>query len=375
MKENILVIFGGRSVEHDISIITAMQVLRNMPKGYNVIPVYISQQNEWWTAENLDDTNVYFDFFHRAKKRKLCSLISGMPLFAKVKHGHMKKHKYVDCAVVCCHGGQGEGGQLSGMLELCKIPYTSCNMVSSAICMDKELTKLVLEKNKISTTNFYAFSSEKFREDKKFVLGKIKQEIGFPAIVKPARLGSSVGIKVASDECELESAVEEALLYDEKVIVERFVEKAKEFACAVMRSGQKILASRVENVNNNKIYTFEDKYIKNNDKKLKINEKLAEKIKKLAVDCYKALDCDGVVRVDFLQDESGKNLYVCEVNTIPGSLAFNLFDGVTFGDLIDNLVLEAKLKKEQGAHNVYKFSSEALQKYIELSNANKYSLK
>ena len=195
-------------------------------------------------------------------------------------------------------------------------------------------------------------------------------KIGMPCIVKPACLGSSVGISICEDENMLDKQIRDAFKYDDKVIVEKFIQNAREFCCAVIKLGNVYLSSKVTEVKKGKFYTFEEKYLqaKTDDKK-EINKKLVEKIKENAIESYQALLCDGVVRVDFLMDENN-NLFVNELNAIPGSLAFNLFD-IPFSDFLASLIKQGINRFNKKSEIVYKFNSDAIKKYIELSGRQK----
>lgn len=365
--KNVLVIFGGRSVEHDISVITAMQVLSNLPSGYNFIPVYIDKDNKWWQADNLNKPEVYIDFFHNAKNRRACTLICGENRFYEVKHGKFKKSTFIDCALLCCHGGEGEGGALQGLLQQCGIPFTCPDYRSSVLCMDKVLSKLVLNQNSIKTVEFVSILYDKFMENKDYFLSKIEKEIGYPAIVKPSRLGSSVGIHICSNRSQLLQAVDFAKEYDTKILIEKYIISSKEYACACMQINGKIYLSSVQEISKGKLYSFEEKYLHSKKSNKRVSIELQEKIKKICKDVYVSLECSGLVRVDFLMDSSA--IYVCEVNTIPGSLAFNLFDS-SFRDLIANLIEEC-CQKATGQNLLYTFNSDAIKHYISLSNMNK----
>ena len=373
MRENIAVIFGGKSVEHDISIITGLQCLNNLSKKYNVIPVYLQHDGTWVVGENLDTVETYLNFKKNAKKLCRASLLMGTPYLLKEKRAKFVEKIKIDCAVLATHGKFVEDGCLQGALELCGIPYTSCSVLSSAACMDKAITKLILKANKIQTPKFLHFYATEYAKFKSDIIEQLISTFNFPVIVKPASLGSSVGISICEDEQSLIKSIEYALLYDEKVIVEDYIADAKEYACAVVKVNDVPISSKVQEMTKGAIYTFEDKYLNKNGKKTtEIDENMVNRVKKLAQETYNALVCDGVVRVDFLYEQKNDILYVNELNTIPGSLAFNLFD-VPFKDLLDTLILEAKERSERKDKDVYVFSSDAIKVYANLTSQNKYS--
>jgi D-alanine-D-alanine ligase len=362
--KTVALFFGGKSVEHDISIITALQTMKSFPKEYKLFPIYIKPDGEFVTAENLKNKEIYLNLTKNAKKIAKITLNLGKNEMFLLKNNKIKQKTKIDCALICNHGHGGEDGSLQGLLELCDIPYTSCSLTSSAVCMDKELTKILITHARIPTPKFV--SIKKVDSD----LKKIEKEIGYPCIIKPSRCGSSVGINIASNENDLKNAVSNAFLFDDKVIIEQFVSNAREFCCAVVKNGSKLFASKVDEVEKGNFYTFEEKYLQaknKNDKK--IQKSLADKIVLLAKKTYDILDCDGVVRIDFLLGQDGK-LFVNEVNSIPGSLAFNLFDG-KFEDLLCTIIEMAIKKHEEKKDINYTFSSSAIQNFINISNSQK----
>lgn len=365
--KTIAVIFGGKSVEHDISVITAMQAMARFPKGYQMLPIYITSQGNFVVADNLNDAKIYLNF---AKNVKNCMNVSidfenhGIFVWKKNK---IKKRIKVDCALLCNHGHGGEDGALQGMLDLAGIPYTSSTLSSSVLTMDKSLTKIMLGNFHIKTLPYVQFDRCEYDQNKLKILQTIKKKLAFPCIIKPANLGSSVGISICECEAKLEKQIEEAFVFDERILVERYLSNAEEYSCACVKINDKILPSKVNKVKKSKIYTFEEKYIKEREiGKCEIPKSLNEQIKKLAVKAYKALRCDGVTRVDFLLDGKKKILYVNEINSIPGSLSFNMFDN-SFEDLLSVLIEEGIEKAGKSKNMVYQFSSSAIEKYISLS--------
>ena len=364
--KNIAVFYGGKSVEHDISIITALQVMKAMPKQYNLIPVYITSSGKMISGDNLTLAQTYLDFNKKVDKPSEIILKAGDGSLCFLKGNKIKKTIKIDCALLCNHGHGGEDGSLQGLLEMAEIPYTSCDLTSSALCMDKDLSKVLFNSVSIPNTEYISFNYRDYKLRKEELLEEIKDKVGSPCIIKPASLGSSVGIAVCEDEEKLEGLIEECFRYDKKLVVEEFLSDFREFCCAVIKNGDYFVASRVVEVQKGKIYTFEEKYLSEKSvSEEEISKSLQEKIKKLSIETYKALDCGGVVRVDFLFEKKRKRLYVNEINSIPGSLAFNLFD-TTFSDLISTLINEGISRFEDKKNIVYKFNSKAIEKYIEM---------
>lgn len=369
--KNIAVFFGGKSVEHDISVISAMQAIKGL-KNYKIIPIYIKPDGKFCTGDNLCDAKTYLNFSRFAKNVKEVSFEFGSSLLLIIKNKKIKDKIKIDCALLCNHGHGGEDGTLQGLLELAVIPYSSCSLASSAICMDKVLTKIMLKANKIKSPAYVHFNIGEYKAKKREILNKICEALAFPCIIKPASLGSSVGISICEDETNLEKAISEAFNYDEKIIVEKYITNAREFCCAVMKTGEKVLASNVQEIKKSKIYTFSEKYLTaHGDEESTISQTLDKQIKVLAVKIYNILECDGVVRVDFLY--GGKTLYVNEVNSIPGSLAFNLFK-LPIADLLNNLIDEGIAKYQKKKDIVYTFSSQAIKAFIDMADHLKYKM-
>ena len=230
----------------------------------------------------------------------------------------------------------------------------------------------MLKANKIKSPAYVHFNIGEYKAKKREILNKICEALAFPCIIKPSSLGSSVGISICEDETNLEKAISEAFNYDEKIIIEKYITNAREFCCAVMKTGEKVLASNVQEIKKSKIYTFSEKYLTaHDDKESTISQTLDKQIKVLAVKTYNILECDGVVRVDFLYGD--KTLYVNEVNSIPGSLAFNLFK-LPIADLLNNLIDEGIAKYQKKKDIVYTFSSQAIKAFIDMADHLKYKM-
>lgn len=364
--KTILVIFGGKSVEHDISVITALQAMKNI-KGYEFLPVYIKPNGSMVTADNLTDEKIYLDYGGLVKNEKeLFFSPARCEVFIVRKNKIVKSIKPYS-ALLCNHGHGGEDGSLQGMLEMCNIPYSSSSVLSSAIAMDKAFTKIILESNDVITPKYVHFNRCEYENMKEEVFGRIKEKIGFPCIVKPSNGGSSVGIGICTNEDMLDDKINDALNFDNKILVEEFIQNAREFSCAVLKAEGKNFASRVWQIEKGEFFTFDEKYLSyGGETKEQLTERLEKEIKELAKKCYAILECGGVVRVDVLMGEDGV-MYVGELNSIPGSLAFNLFP-YPFSDLISCLVEEGRSKMMREKDVDYSFSSSAIRKYIEFGD-------
>lgn len=367
-----MILYGGKSVEHDISVITTMQVLNNLPKQYDFLPVYIDRNGLWWNAENLNDIKIYSNFEKYAKKPCQISLVLGKNRVLKKKKNKFVEAEEISSVLNCCHGSVGEDGSVQGVFNICDVAQTCSLVTSSALCMDKAFMKDVLKANSIETPESVCFDICTYENLKEKKIKEIISKIKFPLIVKPSNLGSSIGISFCKNEEELKSALDLAFEFDRKVVVEKMVENLKEFNCACFFFKRNCFVSNVAQVTNKKeIYTFEDKYLSSGTKTQEVNIKLSKKIKTLTEKIYKLFDCQGVVRVDFLYDEKQEKLFVNEINTIPGSMAFYLFKDVPFKDLIASIIEQSLISKENNDKLVKFFDSDALKLFDEVASSIK----
>jgi len=325
--------YGGRSYEREISVITAIQLQEHTPEDYELIPIYIDKDG-LTVLKDFKDYKAYQNV-----KGKKTEFING-----GVKVGS-KKIK-LDCALVVTHGGNGEDGRLSATLDFYKIPYTCCDHYSAAVCMDKLITKSML--------NTFGFKTAKSLE-----------EPTFPCIIKPRRLGSSIGVKVARDQKEYKDGIEFASYFDAP-LVEEYLENVVELNCAAVKSKDEIIVSAVEKPNTlGDILNFDDKYVNNNGRVLPadIGEELTEKIRQTTSLIYQKLGLFGVVRIDYMLNKDNE-LLVNEINAIPGSMAFYLFEplGISYRKLITILVEEGI---KRNIEKIPIFNSDVLNKYAE----------
>lgn len=360
--EKILLIYGGRSVEHDISIITALQAYNAIKNDYEILPIYITRTGKPMTADNLDDVNIYADFEALSKNAKQVLFCLGE---GKVKiKSKLRSHYFTPtCALVCNHGTDGEDGAMSALLKLCRIPATCPDMASSACCMDKAICKDILKSNNLPVVDFISLSQVQIKE--------VEKKFNYPIIVKPSRSGSSVGIERCNNQFQLKNAIETAKFFDKKLIFEPFIENGREFNCAVLFKNGKHVASKVCEVKSKGIYSFDKKYLAEKPSStFKLEKSVIKLVQDLSIKAAQVLECKGVVRVDFLMDESG-NLFINEINTIPGSLAFYLFSSMR--EICVELIEEAKICFKESDLS-YNYASDALQVFAS-SNMNNYAKK
>ena len=367
MRTNVAVFFGGRSVEHEISVISASQAMHAINREkYNVIPVYISKQGKWYTGEKLFDIANYRDMNTLVKN---CEEVFMRPEFgdynlyrAKTKLFGSNIYAAIDVVIPALHGTNGEDGIFEGVLETIGIPYAGCNTVSSANGMDKITMKMILKECGIPVVDYVWFTDKQWYKQKDALIEKIENQIGYPVIVKPANLGSSVGISRATNRESLIESIETAEKYSARIIVEDIVENLKEINCSVLGDCDDYQTSTLEEpIKTGEFLSYEDKYMggtksakgmQASQKRIPadLSKELTERIQFLAGETFRVLSCHGVSRVDFMVDDDTQNVYVNEINTIPGSLSFYLWEatGIPFDRLMDNLIqLALKRKREQ----------------------------
>lgn len=369
MKSNIAVFFGGRSVEHEISVLSALQAINAFnSEKYNIIPIYISKNGKWFTGSALLDIENFKDMDSLEKK---CEEVYMRPEFGnfnlyKVKSGLFSKGSKpiveLHAAIPVLHGTNCEDGIFEGVLETIGLPYAGCNTLSSAVGMDKIMMKMILRSEGIPVVDFVWTTDKEWGHDRDSVIAKIEKELSYPVIVKPANLGSSVGIGRADNREELISRINDAEKFSKRIIIEKCVARLKEINCSVLGDHEERMASILEEpIKSGEILSYTDKYMggtktenrgmQASDKRIpaQLPEDVTARIQEMAKDTFKVLDCHGVSRIDVMIDESDGKIYVNEINTIPGSLSFYLWEasGITFEQLMDRLVhLGLKRKRE-----------------------------
>lgn len=378
------VIFGGESVEHEVSIITAVQAMNFInSQKYEVVPIYIDKKRNWYTGELLREMETYKDLENIGNYAKEVTLTRKDDEFILQKKRGIFKGvvNTIDVAFPIVHGKGVEDGSLSGYLETIGIPYVGPSMLGASIGQDKVVQKQVLSAADVPVVNYTWFYDQEYLEDEETILKDIKK-LGYPVIVKPARLGSSVGITVAKNEKEVKDAIDEAIKYDEKIVVEEMVPNLLELDCAVLGSNNKMECSLIgEMMTKNDFLTFEDKYIAGGGKKgpkngnkistsgfkipADVDKEIEEKIYAEAQKAFRALNLSGVTRFDFLVNKETKEVFVNEPNTIPGCLAFFFFTpkGKKYPKLLDELINGAIKEYKNSQKKVTSFESNVLSTY------------
>lgn len=343
MKIRLGVMFGGVSVEHEISIITAIQAINSIDTAkYDVIPIYIAKDGTWYAGMMLKDIKIYndMDLLKRYAKEVVLYKRDGK-FILQSKRGLFRKDVYeIDMCFPIMHGTSGEDGNLQGYLETVGIPYCEADTYAAVVGQDKVFMKQIWQSSGVPVVKYDWFYDYDYNKNPDKVIERL-EKIGYPLIVKPARLGSSVGITVCKNNTELREAIEEAINYDTKILVEEVVKNLVEVNISVLGNYQKQSLSVIEEVgSSNKLLTYEDKYIggaKGNGpskgmasaKRIipaRISPELTKEVNEIAIKAYRSLNATGVVRIDFLIDKKNNKVYANEINSIPGSLSFYLWN-------------------------------------------------
>ncbi len=365
MQVKVGVVFGGKSVEHEVSIISAIQAMNKMNgEKYEIIPLYITKDGKWYTGEILRDIEIYQDLHLLKKYAKNVNLIEKGGRFVLQGTGFFKREVgEVDLIFPITHGTNVEDGVLQGYLQTVGVPYVGSNVYASVVGQDKVYMKALFKEAGLPITKYVWFYDTDYKNEEQEVLKKINT-LKYPVIVKPATTGSSIGIGTANNEKELTEAIDDAISYDHKVIVEEMVQNLKEVNISVLGNYETQEVSVIEEVfSKDKILTYEDKYVGSSKVKGKLgakypvkgskgmasldrkipadlSEKLEKEVQEYGKKAFKTLGSSGVARVDLLIDNKTKKLYLNEINSIPGSLAFYLWEpaGKDYTDLLDEMI-------------------------------------
>ncbi|MDR2631501.1 MAG: D-alanine--D-alanine ligase [Spirochaetaceae bacterium] len=380
------VFFGGRSVEHEISIISAIQAINALDKTkYDIIPVYITREDALYTGKDIGRIEAYQNIPELLKKsqRVLCVPRGGVCDLLKYPFKRFGNPLYatLDLSFPIVHGTNVEDGCLQGFLKTLSIPFVGCDVTASAVGMDKYIQKTILKDHKIPVLECLRVSVKNYFQYTRRVLAEIEGVFPYPLIVKPLNLGSSIGISKAAHTGELQSALEYTFQFTNTALVEKAVSPLKEINCAVLGDGETAEASECEEPQSSGvILSFEDKYVSGPKgaggtkgmsgakRKLPadISREQRETIRDLAKKTFQALGCHGVVRVDFLLDTAANQIWVNEINTIPGSLSFYLWEplGIPYPELLDRLIALAFKRERENAELSYAYETDILSNFI-----------
>ncbi len=384
MKIKVGVIFGGETVEHEVSIISAVQAMEHMnQEKYDIVPIYISKDRIWYTGKMLMDIEVYRDFNELKKYAKTVTLIKDKEGFhlQDTKSLFRKNVSDLDIAFPIVHGNNAEDGTLQGLLDSIGIPYVGSRVLGSALGQDKVVMKQVMKDMNLPIVDYTWFYDSDYADDCEKIFSDVKK-LGYPVIVKPATLGSSVGITYVKEESKLANAIEEAMKYDIKVVVEKAVQNLTEVNCSVFGNYIHQEVSVLEEVTSDEDFlTYADKYTGGSKGKLKgaskgmasasriipanIGKDLTDEIQETSKKVFKALNLSGVCRIDYLIDKKTNKYYVNEPNTIPGSLSFYLWEptGKKYQDLLDEMITLAIKDYKNRSRKIYSFESNILSNF------------
>lgn len=381
------IIFGGVTCEHDVSIVTGLQLIENANKEkYEIYPIYIHSNGEWYTGRELLNAHIYKEFEKHEGNLKKAIIPPNKKGLLILGTGLFSKNEFIplDVVIPAMHGMNGEDGTLQGLLELANIPYTSSGVLGASIGMDKILMKKVYEAHELPVLPYTYFNRDEWNNNKEEVLRKIEEKLTYPMFVKPSNLGSSIGISKAKDKAGLIEAIEIAINYDERVIVEKGVENLTEINCSALGIGDEVEASVCEEpVSWEDFLTFDEKYMRgaksskgtktagvkqggmaNMDRRIPANitDEKTKEIQELTKKAFKALNSKGVSRIDFIIDKDTEKVYINEINTIPGSFAFYLwqYNKISYSELIDKIVEIAEKANQEKNKNNYTYKSDII---------------
>ena len=371
MKTKVAMLFGGKSVEHEVSVISGIQALMNMDTDkYDVVPVYMTKKNEMYVGDEVGKIESYKDIDGLLAKSQRVIMINEGEKVQLVSYPLKKfgKNTVIDIDVVfpVVHGTNVEDGALQGYLKTLGVPFVGCDVTASAVGMDKFIMKMILKEAGVPVLDAKVFTLSDYA-DMDSLMNTVESSLGYPVIVKPVNLGSSVGISVAKNRVELSNSIDDAFRYATKVLVEHAITNLREINCSVLGDENDAEASECEEPLHTKdILSYEDKYVSNAkgggskgmasvSRKIpaELSDEKRQEVRDMAVKSFKALGCNGVSRIDFMIDEDNGNLYFNEINTIPGSLAFYLWEpiGVPYKVLLDRMI-QLALKRVRTESNL-----------------------
>ena len=383
MKPRIAFVFGGNSVEHEISIITGLQAFHAFSsEKYDAFVLYLTKDNKMYVGKDLENIEEYKNVDVLLKKSKRVELIkkdNGAKLvtFPPSRFGKMEEFE-INMAMMCVHGTNVEDGALQGFFKTYDIPIVGCDVESAALSMDKYVQKLVLKEAGIPVLDAKRYTYKDY-ENRDSLIDSILNNFDLPIIVKPVNLGSSVGISVANNRQDLEKSLDDAYQYSSIVLVEHAISNLREINCAILGDMEEAQASEIEEpFSAGEILSYEDKYLSGGKGKTAGSKGMAsvsrqipanvdsttrEMIQKYAIEAFKALGCSGVARVDFMIDcDDDNKIYFNEINTIPGSLSFYLFEplGIKYCELLNKMIKIAEKRIRMENSLTYSFDTNVL---------------
>ncbi|MCX6813351.1 MAG: D-alanine--D-alanine ligase [Candidatus Azambacteria bacterium] len=379
-KTKVAVVFGGRSVEHEVSIVTAIQVFENINRDkYEVIPVYIDKAGRWFVDKRLEKLESFKNlklkdikapeyFLGASPSVKALIPKFALKFFAKIS---------VDIYFPVIHGTFGEDGTLQGLFEMTGVPYVGSGVTGSAVGMDKIIQKSIFKDDNLPVVKYVWFLKSEWENNKIEIIKNIEKILGYPVFVKPANLGSSVAISKAGGLKELENAIDVASHFDRRIIIEEGKENIIEINCSVLGNDDLTVSICEQPIKTQDVLTYEDKYLKGGKTKgmaslsrlvpAPISEELTKKIQETAIKAFKAVDAAGISRIDFMVKPDTENFWITEINTLPGSLAFYLWEksGFSFDKLLDKLIELGFERHKERQSLMFSYDSDLISKTSE----------
>ena len=381
MKIKVGVVFGGESVEHEVSIISAIQAMKHLnEEKYEIIPIYIAKDQTWYTGSMLREIDVYRDLalLKRFAKKVVLTKKDNEFVLMKTNGVFRKEVTDIDVILPIVHGHGVEDGSLQGYFETLKIPYVGSNVLGSALGQDKVIMKQVMKEEGIPCVEYVWFYDTEYQLESERIVKEIKK-LGFPVVVKPATLGSSVGISFVKREEELDAAINDAISYDSKIVVEAAVQDLMEVNASVIGNYETQEVSVLEEVMGvDEFLSYRDKYLGGGKKTgskgmastnrivpARLDEKMTLEVQELAKKVFKVLNFNGVCRIDFLINKKNKKIYVNEPNTIPGSLSFYLWDKTnkTYEEELDEIISLGLRRYRSESKKIRSFETNILSNY------------
>lgn len=374
-RTTLAVLFGGRSVEHDVSIVTGHQIMKAFPaESYEVVPVYISRDGRWFTGDALSDLDSFQDDdVQRHDSVRACLLSPDTrhhglivePLAGRFSKSEVRR---IDVAFPALHGSHGEDGSIQGLFELADIPYVGCATLGSALANDKIMTKAILRQAGIPVLDDFWCTRDAWLDRPDVVIDELLAKLELPLFVKPATLGSSIGIGRADTVALLRASIDIAANFDRRILIEPALTNGIEINCSVMGFGDRFEASTLEQpVSWDEFLSYEDKYLRGGDGMKSaerlvpapISAELTQRVKETSIAAFKSVDGRGIARIDYLAQPQRDDLYLNEINTMPGSLAFYLWreDGYAAADLARKLVQLARDAHAEKRRNTYDYKT------------------
>ncbi len=372
----VAVLFGGDSVEHEVSIISAMQAMAALDeKKYKVFPLYLAKDHKFYSSAKLKHITTYKDLDSIEKSVPQVSLVKENQKFFIKPLSPYKRRQEIDLVIPVVHGTHCEDGSIAGYLETLGIPYSGADVLGGAVGQDKVVMKQILEHARLPIVDWLWFFDYEFIKQRKEILNRV-EKLGYPVVIKPANLGSSVGISLVHNEKDFVLAVETASQYDVKIVVEKAVTNLRELNCSVLGYYDRSEASVLEEVmKEDTILSYDNKYKGSGKSKgmasltrqcpAKVSKELTLEIQAYALEAFRVLNGAGVCRIDFLLDDKTQKVYVNEINTIPGSLSFYLWEATDkpFPALMDELVDIAIRRTRQKNKMIFSYSTNILANY------------